>query len=136
MKANDFIKEIDAVDQDAIDALKKQMDPADDDEAGMDKGFKKEPMITQLGKVLDSRGNPRPLDTVITDDGKKHKVDFNQAKMIRMLLTAPQIKPNIKRQFTKDIQQSETLMKFLQTDDMGALFRSMYGGADAEPTNY
>ena len=44
MKANDFIKEIDAVDQDAIDALKKQMDPADDDEAGMDKGFKKEPM--------------------------------------------------------------------------------------------
>ena len=53
-----------------------------------------------------------------------------------MLLTAPQIKPDIKRQFTKDIQQSETLMKFLQTDDMGALFRSMYGGADAEPTNY
>ena len=83
-----------------------------------------------------SRGNPRPLDTVITDDGKKHKVNFQQAKMIRMLLTAPQVKPDLKRQFTKDIQNSETLEKFLQTDDMGALFRSMYGGADAEPTNY
>ena len=67
MKANDFIKEIDAVDQDAIDALKKQMDPADDDEAGMDKGFKKEPMITQLGKVLDSRGNPNPIKKVVSD---------------------------------------------------------------------
>ena len=93
-------------------------------------------MFNQLGKILDSRGNPRPLDTVITDDGKKHKVNFQQAKMIRMLLTAPQVKPDLKRQFTKDIQNSETLEKFLQTDDMGALFRSMYGGADAEPTNY
>ena len=45
MKAHDFIKEIDADDQDAIDSLKKALDPADDDEAGMDKEFKKEPMI-------------------------------------------------------------------------------------------
>ena len=124
MKAKEFIKEF------------KDIDPADDPNAGFDKEFKQDSIFNQMGKILDSRGNPRPLDTVITDDGKKHKVDFNQAKMIRMLLTAPQIKPNIKRQFTKDIQQSETLMKFLQTDDMGALFRSMYGGADAEPTNY
>ena len=124
MKAKEFI-------------IKKEfVDPADDPNAGFDKEFKQDSIFNQMGKILDSRGNPRPLDTVITDDGKKHKVDFNQAKMIRMLLTAPQIKPDIKRQFTKDIQQSETLMKFLQTDDMGALFRSMYGGADAEPTNY
>ena len=120
-----------------ITPIKKEFqDPADDPNAGFDKEFKQDSIFNQMGKILDSRGNPRPLDTVITDDGKKHKVDFNQAKMIRMLLTAPQIKPDIKRQFTKDIQQSETLMKFLQTDDMGALFRSMYGGADAEPTNY
>ena len=64
-------------------------------------------MFNQLGKILDSRGNPRPLYTVITDDGKKHKVNFQQAKMIRMLLTAPQVKPDLKRQFTKDIQNSE-----------------------------
>ena len=126
MRANEFIAPI----------KKEFQDPADDPNAGFDKEFKQDSIFNQMGKILDSRGNPRPLDTVITDDGKKHKVDFNQAKMIRMLLTAPQIKPNIKRQFTKDIQQSETLMKFLQTDDMGALFRSMYGGADAEPTNY
>ena len=126
MRANEFITPI----------KKEFQDPADDPNAGFDKEFKQDSIFNQMGKILDSRGNPRPLDTVITDDGKKHKVDFNQAKMIRMLLTAPQIKPNIKRQFTKDIQHSETLMKFLQTDDMGALFRSMYGGADAEPTNY
>ena len=126
MRANEFITPI----------KKEFQDPADDPNAGFDKEFKQDSIFNQMGKILDSRGNPRPLDTVITDDGKKHKVDFNQAKMIRMLLTAPQIKPDIKRQFTKDIHQSETLMKFLQTDDMGALFRSMYGGADAEPTNY
>jgi len=126
MRANEFITPI----------KKEFQDPADDPNAGFDKEFKQDSIFNQMGKILDSRGNPRPLDTVITDDGKKHKVDFNQAKMIRMLLTAPQIKPELKMQFTKDIQQSETLMKFLQTDDMGALFRSMYGGADAEPTNY
>ena len=126
MRARDFITPI----------KKEFQDPADDPNAGFDKEFKQDSMFNQLGKILDSRGNPRPLDTVITDDGKKHKVNFQQAKMIRMLSTAPQVKPDLKRQFTKDIQNSETLEKFLQTDDMGALFRSMYGGADAEPTNY
>lgn len=126
MRARDFITPI----------KKEFQDPADDPNAGFDKEFKQDSMFNQLGKILDSKGNPRPLDTVITDDGKKHKVNFQQAKMIRMLLTAPQVKPDLKRQFTKDIQNSETLEKFLQTDDMGALFRSMYGGADAEPTNY
>ena len=126
MRARDFITPI----------KKEFQDPADDPNAGFDKEFKQDSMFNQLGKILDRRGNPRPLDTVITDDGKKHKVNFQQAKMIRMLLTAPQVKPDLKRQFTKDIQNSETLEKFLQTDDMGALFRSMYGGADAEPTNY
>ena len=126
MRARDFITPI----------KKEFQDPADDPNAGFDKEFKQDSMFNQLGKILDSRGNPRPLDTVITDDGKKHKVNFQQAKMIRMLLTAPQVKPDLKRQFTKDIQNSETLEKFLQTDDMGALFRSMYGGADAEPSNY
>ena len=126
MRARDFITPI----------KKEFQDPADDPNAGFDKEFKQDSMFNQLGKNQDSRGNPRPLDTVITDDGKKHKVNFQQAKMIRMLLTAPQVKPDLKRQFTKDIQNSETLEKFLQTDDMGALFRSMYGGADAEPTNY
>ena len=116
MRARDFITPI----------KKEFQDPADDPNAGFDKEFKQDSMFNQMGKILDSRGNPRPLDTVITDDGKKHKVNFQQAKMIRMLLTAPQIKPDVKREFTKDIQNSETLEKFLQTDDMGTLFRSMY----------
>ena len=101
MRARDFITPI----------KKEFQDPADDPNAGFDKEFKQDSMFNQLGKILDSRGNPRPLDTVITDDGKKHKVNFQQAKMIRMLLTAPQVKPDLKRQFTKDIQNSETLEK-------------------------
>ena len=77
MRARDFITPI----------KKEFQDPADDPNAGFDKEFKQDSMFNQLGKILDSRGNPRPLDTVITDDGKKHKVNFQQAKMIRMLLT-------------------------------------------------
>ena len=39
----------------------------------MDREFKQDSIFNQLGKILDSQGNPRPLDTVITDDGKKFK---------------------------------------------------------------
>ena len=64
MRARDFITPI----------QKEFQDPADDPNAGFDKEFKQDSMFNQLGKILDSRGNPRPLDNVITDDGKKHKV--------------------------------------------------------------
>ena len=124
MKAKEFI-------------IKKEfVDPADDPNAGFDKEFKQDSMFNQMGKILDSRGNPRPLDTVITDDGKKHKVNFQQAKMIRMLLTAPQIKPDVKREFTKDLQTSEVLEKFLQANDMVELFVSMYDIEQTAPSNY
>jgi len=120
-----------------ITPIKKEFqDPADDPNAGFDKEFKQDSMFNQMGKILDSRGNPRPLDTVITDDGKKHKVNFQQAKMIRMLLTAPQIKPDVKREFTKDIQTSEVLDKFLQSKDMVDLFVSMYSIEQTAPSNY
>lgn len=122
MRANEFIKEF--------------TDPADDPNAGMDKEFKQDSLFNQLGKILDSQGNPRPLDTVITDDGKKHKVTFKQASMLRRLLSAPSIKPQVKAQFTKDIQNSEKLEKFLQADDMVELFIADYGIDKAEPTNY
>jgi len=93
-------------------------------------------MFNQLGKILDSQGNPRPLDTVVTDDGKKHKVNFNQAKTLRRLLTAPRVKPDIKAKFTKDIQTSEVLDKFLQSKDMVDLFVSMYSIEQTAPSNY
>tara|TARA_B100000676_G_C18073471_1_gene846011 strand:- start:1250 stop:1630 length:381 start_codon:yes stop_codon:yes gene_type:complete len=124
MRAKDFI-------------IKKEfVDPADDPNAGFDKEFKQDSMFNQLGKILDSQGNPRPLDTVVTDDGKKHKVNFNQAKTLRRLLTAPRVKPDIKAKFTKDIQTSEVLDKFLQSKDMVDLFVSMYSIEQTAPSNY
>ena len=124
MKAKEFIKEF------------KDIDPADDPNAGMDKEFKQDSIFNQLGKILDSRGNPNPLDTVTTDDGKKFKVSMNQASVLRRLLTAPSVKPQVKAQFTKDLQQSQTIEKFLQAEDMVKLFVSMYGIDKAEPSNY
>ncbi len=127
MKANEFI-------------IKKEfVDPADDPNAGFDKEFKQDSMFNQLGKILDSQGNPRPLDTVVTDDGQKHKVSFGHARKLRQLLTAPRVKPDVKRQFTKDLQTSEVLSKFLQAktgDEMVDIFTSMYKIDQAEPTNY
>jgi len=102
----------------------------------MDKEFKQDSIFNQLGKILDSRGNPNPLDTVTTDDGKKFKVSMNQATVLRRLLTAPSVKPQVKAQFTKDLQQSQTIEKFLQSKDMVELFVSMYGIDKAEPSNY
>ena len=124
MKAKEFIKEF------------KDIDPADDPNAGMDKEFKQDSIFNQLGKILDSRGNPNPLDTVTTDDGKKFKVSMNQATVLRRLLTAPSVKPQVKAQFTKDLQQSQTIEKFLQSEDMVKLFVSTYGIDKAEPSNY
>ena len=124
MRAKDFI-------------IKKEfVDPADDPNAGYDKEFKQDSMFNQLGKILDSQGNPRPLDTVVTDDGKKHKVNFRQASALRRLLTAPRVKPDIKAKFTKDLQTSEVLEKFLQANDMVELFVSMYDIEQTAPSNY
>ncbi len=124
MKAKEFLKEF------------KDIDPADDPNSGMDREFKQDSIFNQLGKILDSQGNPRPLDTVITDDGKKFKVTFKQATVLRRLLTAPSVKPTVKAQFTKDLQQSQTIEKFLQAEDMVELFVSTYGIDKAEPSNY
>ena len=117
--------------------IKKEfVDPADDPNAGFDKEFKQDSMFNQLGKILDSQGNPRPLDTVVTDDGKKHKVNFRQASTLRRLLTAPRVKPDVKAKFTKDLQTSEVLEKFLQSNDMVELFVSMYDIEQTAPSNY
>ena len=117
--------------------IKKEfVDPADDPNAGFDKEFKQDSMFNQLGKILDSQGNPNPLDTVVTDDGKKHKINFRQASALRRLLTAPRVKPDIKAKFTKDLQTSEVLEKFLQANDMVELFVSMYDIEQTAPSNY
>ena len=114
-------------------------DDADDDNAGLDPDFKQTPMITQVGKVLDSRGNPNPIKTVTTDDGKQHKISPQQASVIKMLLTTDKVKPDVKRAFTKDVQQADTLGMLLQApnqDEMVRAFLKKYNPESVEKSAY
>lgn len=90
--------------------------------------YKERPMYDQLGKILDSRSNPNPVTTVKTDDGKEHKVSVDQARTIRMLMTTDKVKPIVRNQFQKDMQQSNTLVDFLDHDyhELPSLFVKRY----------
>ena len=101
-----------------------------DDDYGDDKGYAQKPMYDQLGKVIDSAGNPNPVDTVTTDDGKEFKVSADQARVIRMLMTTDKVKPMVRTQFQKDMQSSSTLADFLDMDyhELPSLFVKRYLG--------
>ena len=98
------------------------------------------PLICSLHSGL--RGNPNPVTTCVSDDGKEHKCNPSQAATIKMLLTTDKVKPDIKRQFTQDIQQSDTLKMMLSAggnDDMIKAFLNKYvkGNLDSpEKSNY
>jgi len=101
-------------------------------------GFKQQPMITQVMKVLDSRGNPKPVETVTTDDGKEHKITASQASTLKMFLTAD-YDSKVKRQFTSDVQQSDTLAELLKgktPQEMQAIFLDKYKPQGREKSNY
>ena len=98
-----------------------------DDEGGA--GFKKEAMFIQLGKILDSQGNPNPVRTVMTDDGQEIEVKPEQARILRMMLTAEGMKPAVKAQFTRELQNSSTLHDFVDVKDyheMPKIFMQKY----------
>lgn len=89
------------------------MSAKDDEEPG----YSETPMYDQLGKVLDSQGNPKPVDTVKTDDGKMFKVSADQARVIRMLMTTDKVKPQVRTQFQKDMQNSSSAADFFDIKD-------------------
>ena len=65
----------------------------------------------------------------MTDDGEKVEVSPQQARILRQLLTAEGMKPQIKLQFTKDLQKSSTLHDFVDQKDpnkMGQVFMMKY----------
>ena len=98
----------------------------DDDE---DVGFKQLSMFEQLGKILDSQGNPNPVTTVTTDDGQTIEVSPQQARMLRMMATSENVKPNVRTQFIKDIQHSRGLHDFVDVKDyheMPKIFMKKY----------
>lgn len=122
----EFEEHLDQVTAEVLD----DFDAPDDDE-GEGPGFKNDPMFTQLGKVLDSQESPKPVNTVTTDDGKTFKVGAEQAQMLRMLATTDKVKPQVRAQFTRDIQHSNGLTDFLDIKDyheIPALFVKKYLG--------
>jgi len=128
---NQYLKEF----EDHLNRLTSEVlddfDVGPDDDGADAPGFKNETMFNQLGKVLDSQENPKPLNTVITDDGKKFKVTADQARMLRMLATTDKVKPQVRMQFTKDIQTANGLTDFLDIKDyheIPALFVKKYLG--------
>ena len=123
MKLKDVLKEGDFDDL-GLKGYGSELDQDDDGE-----GFSQKSMFDQLGKILDSVGTPNPVKSVITDDGEKIEVSPQQAKVLRQLLTAEGMKPNVKMQFTKDLQKSATLHDFVDEKDyhkIGQIFMMKY----------
>lgn len=98
-----------------------------DDDGG--EGFKGDAMFNQLGKILDTQGGPNAVKSVKTDDGQEIAVSPDQARMLRMMLSAEGMKPQVKLKFTKDIQNSQTLHDFVDVKDyheMPKIFMQKY----------
>lgn len=129
----DYLKEF----EEALDAVvapvlsddwDSDIEGGDDDDA--DTGFSRESMVIQLGRVLDSQGNPKPVESVVTDDGDEHEVSVQQAKILRMLATTDKVKPDIRAAFIRDIQSTQGLEPFLKADpqEMPKVFVKKYMG--------
>lgn len=104
-------------------------DPDEDDEEPEGQSFKGAPMYDQLGKLLDSQDSPKPINTVTTDDGEEHEVSADQAKALRLLATTEKVKPEVKKAFLRDIQDSNGLVDFLDQPsyhEMAHLFVKRY----------
>src|SRR6056300_1509574 len=82
MKITDILTEADFdFDDLKLKGLGSELDTDD-----TDKGFNAPAMVDQLGKILDSRGNPNPITSVKTDDGKEVKITMDQASTLMALL--------------------------------------------------
>jgi len=111
-----------------LDNVGSELDQDDDDEG---KGFKGMSMYDQLGKVLDSQGNPNPINSVTTDDGQSFDITPEQAKVIRMLMTTDKVKPMVRDKFIKDVQTANGLSDFVDIKDyheIAQLFVTRYLG--------
>jgi len=124
MKMKDIVKEGTLDDL----GLRGHGDELDNDEKDIGRGFEKTSVFDQLGAVLDTRTGDDPISTIKTDDGKELKVTPQQAVMLRRLLTAEGMKPQLKLRFTKDIQMSDNLHDFLDVhpDKMSQVFIKKY----------
>ncbi len=77
-------------------------------------------LINQIAKILDSRTNPNPIDTITTRDGSEIKITMDQAANIKRLLSRETVNftdREEKEAFRKDIETKVGLVPFLDTTD-------------------
>jgi hypothetical protein len=77
-------------------------------------GYKQTKMFVQFGKIEDSQENPKPLDSVKTDDGEIVKVTLEQAMKMKALERSFR-KPADKIKFADKIQTSKGLTQWLNS---------------------
>lgn len=124
-----LVESLDELTKGIVQELDVDFDDEDDEKLGS--GFKVDSMYNQLGKVLDSQGNPNPVDKVTTDDGDEFSVTADQARILRMLATTDKVKPMVRDKFLRDIQTSNGLSDFLDIKDyheISQLFVKRYLG--------
>lgn len=80
-------------------------DDLDIDDVYDGKSYAKPQIFIQMGKILDSRDNPYPVNTVTTDDGYTYEISFDQAELI---IDAIRLTPsNTRRILIDSIQNSK-----------------------------
>ena len=123
MKIKDMLNEGDFDDL-GLKGLGSELDKDDDYDPERDKFS----MTKQLGKMLDSRGNPNPLNSVETRDGAVVQLTMDQAANLMSLLKRPPVNGTDrmeKEQFQKDISKKDKLMPFLDAND-GKTMQQLY----------
>lgn len=79
-----------------------------------DPGFDKDSIWDQLGNILDSVGNPFPLDKIVTDDGVEFTgITPRDCLDIRNLALQFE-KTDTRKEFLERIQQSESFNEVLE----------------------
>ena len=124
MKLKDILKEGDFDDL-GLKGLGSELDRDDDQ---YDPETDKFSMTKQLGKMLDSRGNPNPLNSVETRDGAVVQLTMDQAANLMSLLKRPPVNGTDrqeKEQFQRDISKKDKLMPFLDAND-GKTMQQLY----------
>lgn len=124
MKIKDVLKEGDFDDL-GLRGLGSELDRDDDN---YDPETDKFSMTKQLGKMLDSRGNPNPLNSVSTRDGAEMQLTMDQAANLMSLLKRPPVNGTDrqeKQQFQKDISKKQGLTPFLDAND-GKTMQQLY----------
>lgn len=114
MKMNEIDKKLSEIDFSDL-GLKGHGSELDKDDE--DEGFKETRMFLQLGKIVDSRGNPNPIKTVKTDDGKTVEVSPNQAQVIMKYEQTLTQQGGQKDKFMRQIQMSDGLEKAKEMAD-------------------